>query len=115
MARDYFRELNVYRPITLLVKRSGSVVDLSSVPAGSCKFSMREVNTGTIVVNHQACTYNSGGTDGKVKYTFTSAQLTSATAGTYEMMLEIWWATGKSENVLIVDRVDVANHWGTHP
>lgn len=114
MTRDHFRELNSYRPITITVTRSGSVVDLSSLSEGDVKITLRRIGDEDLLVDHDATTWYTDGSDGKVQWQATAAELDAASAGEYEIQLEIDWGT-TWETVKITDTVEVVEHFGTHP
>ena len=110
---EIFRELNTYRATQFTLKRDDVAIDLTT--ADHVSISVRLVNGGTVLVDHEAMTIVNPPTDGVVSYQFTETELGAGSAGSYELQVEIFWPGGKSEDVTIVsNELTVKDHFGTH-
>jgi len=112
--RTLTRELNSYQPLAVALERGGEAVDVSEGEVDHISLTLYDPASGATLVDHVVMTYVTDGTDGQVAYQLTDEMLSSASAATYDVQLEVFWSADQSESAVIADRVTVAEHHGTH-
>jgi len=70
---------DTYPLLKATLKADGAPVDLTGA---TVTFNARDANSGTVIVSGASAAFETDGSDGKVKFTFSAAQ--TATAGTYQ-------------------------------
>jgi len=115
MPDDLLRELCIHRPLVLDVTVDDDPYDLSSLTGDEILLTARRLGDGFILVDHVTCEFVTDGSDGSIQRQFTADELAAGTEGTYELQLELIWPGDKPENVQVLNRFTVQEHWGTHP